>query len=311
MSMDAFFAAVAALAVVLLAVGLFVLARRISAMTRELASSNRALQRTITSGADKATKEFSELAAALRTATSPSALPADAPREMPPDTGEADLSDPRLLDQVAHMLRTPLTMLRAEVGNTRLDMAELADDVAEEDRGRISARLDQLERRAVACDAALAVFQDIAERRTDIRSHQFDSLPDMVAGLHSMVGQNTGTSTTLAAELPERASGVSTDRLAVILMPLLENAVEACGDGDTVAVGLTEGDNSVELLVSNPVTGEVDEAALLTTGVTTKQGHQGLGVASARTVAAMTPGGTLDAEVKQDSVTVRVRLPKE
>ena len=95
-----------------------------------------------------------------------------------------------------------------------------------------------------------------------------------------------------------------------VLINLLLNAIEASPDGGTVRVGLTRGDGSVRIAVSDQGPGipETVREHVFDPYFTTRDSGNGLGLAVSREVVAH-HGGSLQFETGSDGTTFTMRLP--
>ncbi|MFF4692181.1 sensor histidine kinase [Streptomyces sp. NPDC001307] len=230
---------------------------------------------------------------------------ADAGRAVPGDD-EQPLGQARLLAELTHALRTPLAGLKAQIMTVQTRHDDL-DAVPE-----LAGALARIEERAQVCEAVVATFRRLGALADAVPGEYLPSLTRAVRDIHAAAEERTGRGTTLRTDLPESVAGYRNDYLATLLLPLIDNAVEASPPGGTIEVAHRDEEGTVTLQLTNAVQAPVDMEALASPGRSTKGGdHQGLGYPGAQRLAALTRGGRIRAWQSGGSFHVRVSLPAE
>ncbi len=107
---------------------------------------------------------------------------------------------------------------------------------------------------------------------------------------------------------PDRPLPISDDLTITVLGPLLQNAFESAPPGSEVRIGYADGKDFLTLLISNESAEAVDPERVLARGVSTKEGHSGLGLASARRLLDGVPGADLSASVANGRFVIAIKL---
>jgi signal transduction histidine kinase len=206
-----------------------------------------------------------------------------------------------IVREISHSLGTPLAGIRANVDvlltNSPNDPAALQASL-----GRIKTAVD-------LCQAFL-----LAYRQLD-RISQASGLPDdepletaIVKAVELYAAGHSSTTVTADVDLPQVLPGYSSYQVLAILLPLIENAVEAAADG-VVHVTHDVIDGYEVLSVTNawniPLAANIGDD-----GMTTKTGHQGLGLGVSRRLSESI-GGSLSWVSTHGRASFDVRLPSK
>ncbi|WP_134772714.1 sensor histidine kinase [Ornithinimicrobium flavum] len=164
---------------------------------------------------------------------------ADDVRRLGERLGETEARRARLIGEVAHEMRTPLTVTRG-YAEAMLDGVVPADEVG---LGKVIDQTRRLERLA----EDLSSLSRAEEGRMDVRTVPDADLGVTVRGAVAAVqataaARQVHLCTTAPASLPLPHDP---DRIAQVVTNLLTNAVRASGAGDTVDVRVTAGDPAV------------------------------------------------------------------
>jgi signal transduction histidine kinase len=220
-----------------------------------------------------------------------------------PSNAEGAFSDGQVIAELAHSLRTPLLAARHEADAIALSHAGRPDLV--EQARNIEGFVD-------LCDTVLATFRQLVDtaRRTErLRSGPLDQV---VERLHAAVESEHKRGTTLIAlSLPTAIPGYLNGYLATLLLPLVENAVEASPAAGQIRVKYDEDPEYSFLTITNTIADVPDGPVFPADGVSAKHDGPGFGLSVARRLADMRRGGRVETDASGEVARVRVRLPKE
>ncbi|MFC0040181.1 ATP-binding protein [Actinomadura rayongensis] len=176
------------------------------------------------------------------------------------DTALAD--ERRLTDEIAHELRTPMTVLRGEAQFAQLSRRELAPESV----------LREVERLDTAVSAILGTARSGGDvgARCDLRA----AARRAVAGRPVDVAVPAGVDVAVAAEL-----------VVAVLSPLLDNGLRHAASRVRITARVRAGDVVVEVLDDGPGFDPAQVGRAFEAGVTGGGGH-GLGLAVVRRLAA-------------------------
>jgi signal transduction histidine kinase len=222
---------------------------------------------------------------------------------------QAQTGEPRSLDhgqdnplrEISHSLGTPLARLRADV-----DLLTADPSLRENAQRRVA-------RMALAvdlCQAFLFAFRRLGVVAETGSVFSSAKLGDVVAALGSLFSTAETPPVEIATEaLPERITGYSVGFVLVALAPLIENAVEASPHAVAVEVDYWCDERGHSLVVKNR-TIDSFAAEMLEREVSSKPGHDGLGLPTVRRLIGSV-GGELSFDVSDtDVVSLTICLPK-
>ncbi|WP_460935576.1 sensor histidine kinase [Phycicoccus ginsengisoli] len=196
-------------------------------------------------------------------------------------------SERRLTDGVAHELRTPLSVIRAE--------AQLAHPIAEQPT---SASLEAILRATDRMDASIETLLRTARHRSAI-----DDVCDVDQVLASLVAAAHRPGDVVVRIAPAQGQGarrrvhadLPAELLTAILSPLIDNAVRHAPHSVTISRAVTGSVVRVRVDDDGPGIPEADVQSVFEAGVTTQADGSGLGLPLSRRLA-RAAGGTVSAE---------------
>jgi signal transduction histidine kinase len=213
------------------------------------------------------------------------------------------LSQDRLMAELAHSLATPMSGLKARI-------LSLCDMYGEHENSDLYTDLLALKVRVETCEAVLATFRRVNQTAAADRSYRLASIADTLKLVHHDVDRRLRLNTRLESNIPASVEGFDNAFLATLLLPLLENAVEGSPLNGTVMLKFVDQPAYITLEVINAIQDSVAMDKVFTPGESTKDGHQGLGVPTARWLAESIRGGGMTANVSGNEFHALVRLPR-
>jgi signal transduction histidine kinase len=222
--------------------------------------------------------------------------------------GRQDLHErEQLIREISHSINTPL----AQIELTLRGVAETTGDT------QIIGALRRSEQSVQLCRAVLAAYRDITA--VAAIATQWD-IQDLRQALRSVVevykarGLELPEEVSVEIDVPGAIPGYSNYMIISLLLPLLQNAVEAAPSSSQIRCWGIRDDNHYLLCVSNATRFRVDLGKLKLSNYTSKLGaHEGLGLSSVRTLLARQAhlGASLEFEIADDIFIATVRLPQE
>ncbi|MFF4509135.1 sensor histidine kinase [Streptomyces sp. NPDC001401] len=205
-----------------------------------------------------------------------------------------------LIGELAHSLKTPL----AHIEVTIREWAKSTTSAAEVEE--IHDVLTSVE----LCKASLAAFRELRQVSSAADSWSPTSLSESVQGAVSVYSARAGKRSTLELSLPDSIPEYSNNYLLALMLPLIENAVEASPDGEKIQLRFNrEVGNRIVFSLENSVDAPVDGEILHTAGLTTKLGHDGLGVATVKDLLTAYDGAELVDSSRGNRFTMTIYLP--
>ncbi|GAA3635720.1 hypothetical protein GCM10022236_42860 [Microlunatus ginsengisoli] len=166
--------------------------------------------------------------------------------------------------------------------------------------------LDRIRASVDLCKDLLSAYAEVAKVRARLGPWPSSSLRE---SLQAAAKVYSDTSNVLV-ELPNAIAGYTNHFLLATLLPILENALDESEEGWPVGVVASEDTNSTIIEITNQTLRESLDRAIYTSGMTTKSGHQGLGLSGVRRLLD-TRGGAIGHTCENGWITFEVRLPKE
>lgn len=218
-------------------------------------------------------------------------------------SGTHQLSQDRLMAELAHSLATPMSGLKARI----LSMCEAHSDKTDSE---LHTELIALKTRVETCEAVLATFRRVNQTAATDRGYRLVSIADTIRLAHHDTDQRLRLNTRLESNIPDSVRGFENAFLATLLLPLLENAIEASPASGTVTLKFADKTKYVTFEVINAIREPVSMDKVQMPGGSTKVGHEGLGFPTAQWLAQSIRGGNATANVSDNEFWVLVRLPR-
>ncbi|MFT9477039.1 sensor histidine kinase [Streptomyces sp. Mo3] len=204
----------------------------------------------------------------------------------------------RLIQEIAHSLRTPLAQIEAAAISIEL-------------RGHAeSAAIQRIRSGVEICKCFISAYRNHGRVQEKVGNSPNDSNSKILESAIEFYRE--ASNKTLSAELhdiPASLSGYSNDFVIAVLLPLLENAVEASPEGDKVSLEFTRDQHFANFIVTNTFTGNAPGVNVFDRGYTTKSNHQGVGLSVSKGLIEGFAGGELKMDVENKKVKFTVSLP--
>jgi signal transduction histidine kinase len=198
-----------------------------------------------------------------------------------------------LIREISHSLNTPLSQIEVALKLLADSESLDGDDARAIERARSSVELCksyiQGFRQAILAEGAEPEASDVSLE--DILSNAIDA-----------------DSVSVSIDIPKVVTGYENAFLAAMLLPLIENAVESALAGSTVAVRHDSNRETIAFEVASRTLNIIPDEPYAP-GVTTKEGHDGMGLVVVKRLASSVPGGAVSHRKQGDEVTFTVTLP--
>jgi signal transduction histidine kinase len=205
-----------------------------------------------------------------------------------------------LIGELTHSLKTPLAHIEVTIREWAKSTMSAAE-VEEIHDVLISVEL---------CKASLAAFREVRQVSSAADSWSPTSLNESIRGAVSVYSARAGKQIILDLSLPDSIPEYSNNYLIALMLPLIENAVEASPGGEKIQLRFDrEVGNRVAFTLENSVDTPVNREILRTVGATTKPGHDGLGVATVKDLLSAYDGAELVDSSRGNRFTMTVYLP--
>jgi signal transduction histidine kinase len=160
------------------------------------------------------------------------------------------------------------------------------------------------------CKSYMAAFRRVATLARDAEAWQPESLGSMLKQAADLYRVQLGADVAFSIDLPSTIPGYGNNAVLAILLTLLENAIEETPAGSTISVSASMDGETWLLEITNDLhPGHTLDEDIYQRNVTTKPGHEGLGLDAVRNILATQAGTDLSHRCTDDRVTFIVRLP--
>jgi signal transduction histidine kinase len=203
-----------------------------------------------------------------------------------------------IVREISHSLNTPLAQIEATI---------LAIDSNTE--GQRKTKRDLLDA-AQICKSFLAAFREVATVSGDAEAWEPKSLSDSLRAAAKVYGSRAGKKFRLEVNMPDRFPDYDNNYVVAIMLPVLENAIEAVTrDGDVEVIGLPQTNANV-ISVSNSTSIQFLSEKIYDPEYTTKPMHSGLGLAVVRRLVEARPDASVKHELQDGRVVCMINLPR-
>lgn len=212
------------------------------------------------------------------------------------------MSSAQLMRELSHSLNTPLSQIEATVLTQRASPG--GDDT---ERQQV---LGQIQESVEICKAFLAAFSALTRVATAGSGWNPASLEESVKNAAALYAAAKGRNDlSFSVDLADHIHGYDNAFVTATILPLLENAVEAASVESKVDVRSISLEDHWEIYVENVKEGGSISQEIFKPGVTTKKGHDGLGLSVVQGLIGR-KGGALTMESSDTSVRFTVTLPQ-
>jgi signal transduction histidine kinase len=215
-------------------------------------------------------------------------------------------SDSILIREISHALYTPLSHIEI-LANTKLDIDPQSSAVSTSD---FRDALVSLKSSVDICKSYLAAFREMILVSGQSSLWNPDSVRLALRAACSVYARSK-PDIGFVIEIPDKIRGYSNNLIVAIILPLLENAIEASPPSGTVIVTGEESERAMLISVKNKAISPAGASEMLVRGFTTKAGHHGLGLSIVQNLISVVPGGIIIPKISGEDVDFSVYLPLE
>jgi signal transduction histidine kinase len=204
-----------------------------------------------------------------------------------------------LVRELAHSLNTPMARMEATL------LARTGDRLEPEAQADLLAGIE-------VCKSFLAAFRQLATLAHDTYAWEPRSIRDLLVSASRLYSAPNGDRVTCDITVPDGIPGYGKNYLIAVVLPLLENALEASPPDGKVSVAVRFTGSACLLDVANDLPpGTELSPDMFEQAWTSKPGHEGLGLATVNNLLATHDGAELSYSVDTTNrVTFTVRLPR-
>jgi signal transduction histidine kinase len=208
-----------------------------------------------------------------------------------------------LAKEISHSLKTPLAHIEAVVAEIQMS-PNMTSEVRSE-------RLGELLGSITLCKSVLAAFGRLDDVSLRTAVWEPESINECLRSAHITYSRGLGKSIQPQIEVPDRILGYSNNYIVALLLPLLENAIEATDSDGMATISYRESGSSHNFVVINGCDTEPSKELLYEPGRTSKQKHDGLGLAVVVSLLKSIPQTRLGHVFRDGMLEMHIELPKE
>jgi signal transduction histidine kinase len=222
-----------------------------------------------------------------------------------PSENVSDYSE--LVREISHSLNTPLSQI--EVAAARLQSPlEMYPQVR---RNADAALVGRITSSVGICKAFLVAFGELTKVASSVSDWNPESLQQALATAAALYRSATDKmDVAVEVNIPDSLPGYSNSYVLSLILPLLENAIEASTSGSEVKIDFEHSTIGNQIAVVNSCRYPPSQEQINEPGFTTKdEDHHGLGLTVVRRLLSSRRAASLDYEVDGESVKFTLTLP--
>lgn len=214
---------------------------------------------------------------------------------------QEDFSVSDFVSDVKHSLMTPLSQI--------LSNCELMEDELSSDKTKQS--LERIESNVKVCQSIINSYKEIVAISN---TRMFIGLREACDACLESASREYNKNAVLLVygkDFIDAIEGYSNNLLIGLLAPLINNAVAASPNGASIEINIRDEEERYHLFITNLCEKEVPSLVQLnTTGYSSKDNHQGVGLSTVRNLVRLMKSAELKFEVNDNKVTVIINLEK-
>jgi signal transduction histidine kinase len=223
------------------------------------------------------------------------------PRHLQHDVAAPDLSPVEsVVREISHSLNTPLSQIEIA-----LSLLASSNELRGEDRRSIERAISSV----AVCKAFIQAFRYVVlSDSEDFQRGNGGNLGDLVLRACAVICGNKDVK--LDVNMPTTLQGYEPTFIMAMILPLIENAVDASPEGSLIRIWSDREKGAHLLYVANPQTGGLPDG-IYEPMFSTKSGHDGMGLAVVQRLISSVPGAKLAHKYDGTEIQFSIRLPEE
>ncbi len=224
--------------------------------------------------------------------------------------GEADSETNRqdesvqVIREISHSLNTPLSQIEASVL-----ALQATKSIGHEIPTDYVLHLDAMQKSVDLCKSVIGAYRGLVLFAQSSNAWTPRSLPAAVESALELCQRKLNKTLLRNVQLPEQVEGYYNNFMIALLLPLVENAVEASPKGGEVRIHGHRSNGNLLIEVSNHCGSAFPDHDIYSDGFSTKDGHEGTGLTIVKHLLGSLRDATITHEVQGARVTFRISLP--
>jgi signal transduction histidine kinase len=205
-----------------------------------------------------------------------------------------------LIREISHALYTPLSRIDAIATNV----------LATKPGAEISEKMNKAKSAVDICNTYLTAYRNLIHISDKSPYWRPDSLKEAIAASAAVYADQLEKNLDIKVIAPDVTERVSNVYLLALLLPIIENAIEASANNDSISICVTAEEGNLRGDVSNRIHAQFPGDDVFRPGFTTKEGgHDGLGLTIVLSLLSAFSGGSVVYQIDDNSVMFSIRLP--
>lgn len=215
----------------------------------------------------------------------------------------------KIVRELSHALYTPLSRIDA-ITNNVLSTSEVP---------QIREKMKKTKYAVDVCYTYLLAYRALFQLTSQGTYLNPENLSETLQACCSVYIDASGTNINPVIQAPPKFDQISNYFLLAVTLPLIENAVEACQDGDKFRIVMQHRDDIIYISVRNPLHEPFPRNDVFTEGFTTKDSvdhrqsesrdNEGLGLTVVKTLLSTISDANIAVYPKEDHVTFEITIP--
>lgn len=209
-----------------------------------------------------------------------------------------------LVRELSHTLHTPLSQIEAAT----LSLISQSSNGKTINSG-LSKSLDSIQTSLNICKSVLAAYRELVLMVRSSTTWSPTSLAQALTSAANLYINNVKKKLTFKVNMPDEIHGYSNNYVVAILLPIIENAVEAGRNGSEISILGKDNNDNYLIEVTNVTDSPIKSTDIYKDGFSTKPGHLGSGLTIVKHLLTAYSGSSISHKMDNSIVTFYVKLP--
>jgi K+-sensing histidine kinase KdpD len=209
----------------------------------------------------------------------------------------------QLIREISHSLNTPIALIESSI------LTLGANNQTHDGDSMFSQTIDSIQTSLNICKSVLAAYRELVLVATSATLWSPESVSDAIESASKVYVKNSGKSLRVHVDMPTSIKGYSNNYVVSLLLPLIENAVDASPEGAQLSVRGRVGERNFNVEIENATNAPPQSDQIYENGFTTKDKHEGTGLSVVQYLLSAQRGASISHVSTDDSVVFKIVLP--
>ncbi len=219
-------------------------------------------------------------------------------------TSEKVIDVQHIIREISHSLNTPLAQIEAIV-------LRLQDEYPKKIHPNLYESLIRIGSAVNLCKSTIYAFRELVKIVEPSREvWEPRSIKQNIEDALKIYTLKHKKRVEFKVQLPEKIDGYSINYITAILLPIVENAVEAVNENGRIVIDAHKQDNKLQLIIKNTLTSHMPRPKedIFRPGFTTKEDHEGMGLSIVKDLLCSVQG-TITYNIRGTTISFSISLP--